>query len=195
MKILLLAANPTSTNPLRLDEEVRTIEDKIRLAEHRNAVQIVSKWAVRPDDLQLALLQHKPTIVHFSGHGAGRSGIVLHGDLPGSDYVVTGDALKHLFDTLKRNIRIVVLNMCESAAQAAAVVEVVDFVVGMDDSIDDEAARKFAGSFYLGIASGESVDTAFRLGISAVKLHGLPDDHVPRIYVRTGASADEVLCG
>ncbi len=47
----------------------------------------------------------------------------------------------------------------------------------------------------LGIASGESVKTAFQLGISAVKLHGLPDDNVPRLHVRVGVSEDEVLCG
>lgn len=195
MRVLVLSANPTTTNVVLLDEEFRAIEQNIRLSEYRNRLDVVSKWAVRPDDLQLALLQHKPTIVHFSGHGSGSPGIVLHGDVPGTDSVVTGDALMHLFATLKRNIRMVVLNACESAEQAEAIIKVVDFVVGMGAAIDDDSARKFAGSFYLGIASGESVKTAFQLGISAVKLHGLPDDNVPRLYVRVGVSEDEVLCG
>ena len=193
MKILLLASNPTTTGQVLLDEEVRAIEEKIARSAGRDAVQVVSKWAVRPDDMQQALLDHEPTIVHFSGHGAGRSGIVLHGDVPDTDYLVTGDALKHLFATLRGKIRIVVLNACESSEQANNVAEVIDFVVGMDDSVDDETARKFASAFYLGIASARSIDTAFHMGISSVKLHGLPDDHVPRLYVRPGASADEVL--
>lgn len=193
MKVLILAANPASTNQLSLDEEVRSIDEKIRLSEHRRSLQLVSKWAVRPDDLQLALLQCKPTFVHFIGHGAGGAGIVLHGDIPGVQRVVTGDALAHLFGALKKNIRVVLLNSCESTEQAEAIAKVVDFVIGMNDKIDDESARRFAASFYLGIASGESVNTSFCLGVSGVKLHGLPDEHVPRLYVRYGASADEVL--
>lgn len=194
IKILFLASNPTTTDCfLLLDEEVRAIDEKIARSAGRDAVQVVSKWAVRPDDLHQALLDHMPTIVHFSGHGAGRSGIVLHGDVPDTEYRVTGDALKDLFAALRGNIRVVVLNACESSEQADKVAEVIDFVVGMDDSVDDETARKFAASFYLGIASSQSIDTAFKMGISSIKLHGLPDDHVPQLHVRPGASASEVL--
>lgn len=195
MKILFLAANPTTTDPLSLDEEMRAIEEKIRVSDHRNRIEVVSKWAVRPDDLHLALLRVRPTIVHFSGHGAGAPGIVLHGDATGTDRPVPGDALRHLFRTLPGNIRIVVLNACCSSAQASAVAEVVDFVIGMRDIVQDEAARRFAASFYLGLASGVSVGTAFQLGISSVKLHGLPGDDVPKLLVRPGASDDEVLVG
>ena len=195
MKILFLAANPTTTNPLSLDEEMRAIEEKIRASDHRDQVEVVSKWAVRPDDLQLALIRQRPTIVHFSGHGAGAPGIVLHGDTPGVDRPVTGDALKHLFRTLPGNLRVVVLNACYSKDQAVAVSEVVDFVIGMNDSVDDEAARRFAASFYLGLASGLSVHVSFQLGINSVKLHGLPGDDIPELLVRDGASPGEVLIG
>lgn len=193
MKVLFLAANPTTTNQLQLDEEMRAIEEKVRFSQHRDAVEVISKWAVRPDDLQLALLQVKPMVVHFSGHGAGSPGIVLHGEVRGTEYLVPADALKHLFSTLKKNIRVVVLNACETEEQASAVAEVIDFVIGMDASIHDETARRFSAAFYLGLASGESVATSFEMGISAVKLHGLPDADVPSLHVRPGASADDVL--
>lgn len=193
MNILLLASNPTTTDQNLLDEEVRAIEEKIGRAEHRERVHFVPKFAVRPDDLHLAFIQVKPTVVHFSGHGAGHLGIVFHGDVPGTDYQVPGEALKHLFATLKGDIRVVVLNACESSEQAKLIVEVIDFVIGMGDTIDDESARRFAAAFYLGISSGMSVHVAFQMGISAVKLHGLPDSDVPQLYVRPGVSADEVL--
>lgn len=195
VKILFLAANPTTTPALSLDEEMRAIDEKIRVSEHRDRIEVVSKWAVRPDDLQLALLQVRPTIVHFSGHGGGTPGIILHGDSMGSDRPVTGDALRHLFETLPGKIRVVLLNACYSADQATAVSDAVDFVIGMKDTVDDETARRFAASFYLGLASAVSVGTAFQLGISSVKLHGLPGDDVPVLHVRSGASADEVLVG
>lgn len=87
------------------------------------------------------------------------------------------------------------LNACYSAEQGAAVAEAVDFVIGMADTVDDETARRFAASFYLGLASAVSIRTAFELGINSVKLHGLPGDNVPILRVRDGSSADDVLVG
>lgn len=193
VKVLFLAANPTTTTRLTLDEEMRAIEERIQLSEHRDRLRVVSKWAVRPDDLQVALLSERPAVVHFSGHGTDAAGIVLHGDVTGSYKPVTGKALRHLFETLLGNIRIVVLNACHSSDQAQAIAEVVDFVIGMKDTVDDEAAKHFAASFYLGLASGESVRTAFQLGINSVMLHELPGEDVPELLVRSGASAEEIL--
>ena len=79
-KILILAANPTNTNQLRLDEEVREIENSHKQATNREEVEIISKWAVRVDDLRRELLYHKPNVVHFCGHGEGDDGLVLEDD-------------------------------------------------------------------------------------------------------------------
>jgi len=79
IKALFLAANPTSTSRLAIDEEMRAIEQKFWAAEHRDALVFQSAWAVRPGDLLQLLNQHKPHIVHFSGHGSGE-GLSLAGD-------------------------------------------------------------------------------------------------------------------
>lgn len=194
VKLLILAANP-STHP-RLDplEEIRAIKEKVRQAKYTEFFDIDSAEAVRPDDLHQVLLDNQPTIVHFSGHGDASSGLVLHGDTSGTESLVSVDALKHLFKTLKGNIRIVVLNTCASAECADAISEDIDFVVGMNAPVGDDSARKFAASLYLGIASGESVNKAFELGISAIKVNALPDDRVPILKVRPGASSEDVLC-
>jgi hypothetical protein len=76
-KILILAANPTDTSKLRLDEEVRSIQIAHRQATNREKIEIISKWAVQVDDLRRELLYHKPNIVHFCGHGAGDDGLLL----------------------------------------------------------------------------------------------------------------------
>jgi hypothetical protein len=54
---------------LALDEECREITAKIRSTDHRDAIELIAAWAVRPSDLQQLLLQHRPQVVHFSGHG------------------------------------------------------------------------------------------------------------------------------
>ena len=46
-KILILSANPKNTSPLRLDQEVREIEEGLRRANKREQFQLEQKWAVR----------------------------------------------------------------------------------------------------------------------------------------------------
>ena len=69
--ILILAANPKSTERLRLDEEVKKIEQGLERSKRRDQFKLVVKWAVTDDDLRRSLLDHEPEIVHFSGHGTG----------------------------------------------------------------------------------------------------------------------------
>jgi hypothetical protein len=71
--LLFLAANPTDTYKLRLDEEVREIEAGLRRSQYRDRFELKQQWAVRPIDLRRAMLDCKPQIVHFSGHGIGQS--------------------------------------------------------------------------------------------------------------------------
>ena len=89
-----------------------------------------------------------------------------------------------------------VLNACFSEVQAKAIVEQIDFVVGMGDSIGDEAARVFSAAFYRGLAFGRTIRSAFELGINELRLAGLgAEDSTPQLLVRQGADADAALVG
>ena len=79
IRVLFLAASP-KVSPLSLDEEIREITAKIRAADYRDSLEVISRWAVRPDDLQQALLEHQPHILHFSGHGTTSEELVLIDD-------------------------------------------------------------------------------------------------------------------
>src|SRR5262245_29518287 len=70
-KVLLLAVNPVDDlfPRLRLAEEAREISKAIQSGTKPDLLELITQWAVRPGDLQEALLTHKPQIVHFSGHG------------------------------------------------------------------------------------------------------------------------------
>ena len=70
-KILFLAANPQGTGRLRLDQEVRDVEEGLRRSQLRQQFELQQRWAVRPRDVQRAMLDLNPQIVHFSGHGEG----------------------------------------------------------------------------------------------------------------------------
>ncbi len=162
--VLFLAANPLDQDLLRLDEENRTIVEKIRASEHRDAIKLVSRWAVRPGDLQQALNEHQPHIVHFSGHGNQDSIVFQNAD--GTTKPVSKVAIAATLITGGDNVRVVLFNSCFSQGQAKAVTEHIEVSVGMNDSIGDEAARIFAGQFYPAIGFGRSVKNAFDQAIN-----------------------------
>src|SRR5579872_7156264 len=112
-RILFLASNPTDTGRLRLDKEVREVDEGLRRSNERDQFDLVQKSAVRVDDLRRSLLDHSPRIVHFSGHGTGADGITVE-DENGEAYDVPNDALAGLFGLCAGDIECVVLNACYS---------------------------------------------------------------------------------
>lgn len=173
-----------------LDEEIRAITQKIRASEHRDLLQVASVWAVRPDDLLQALNEHKPQIVHFSGHGSASEAVILT-DRNGHPRGVSTQAIKALFIALKDNIQVVVLNACYSHSQAEAIVEVIDCAIGMNTAIGDQAATVFASSFYRALGFGRSVQEAFDQGKVALLLEGIGEENTPELLVRTGVDPSQ----
>ncbi len=197
IKVLFLAANPKQTDPLRLGEEVRTIEERLRLAGLRDKFELEQGWAVRVSDLQDHLLRHRPNIVHFSGHGA-EEGIFLE-NATGQAQPVTTRALQGLFRIIQRRadseaerVRCVVLNACLTERVAKALAEQVDCVVGMSEEIADPASISFAAGFYRGLGEGDSVQLAFDLGCNQIDLDGWEGSGLPKILCASHINPDEV---
>jgi len=180
IKILFLAANPKDTSPLRLDEEIRGIDQALRQSEFRDKFDIKQHWAVRVTDLQSYFLRYKPDIVHFSGHGSESSEIILE-DNDGNSQSVSNRALSQLFSVLKDNIRCVVLNACYSEQQAQAIAKNIDCVIGMSKLIGDSATISFAVAFYQALGYGKDVKTAFELGRAQIDLEGLNEQDTPKL--------------
>jgi hypothetical protein len=179
-KIIILTANPSNTQPLRLSEEVREIKTARERSLKREQFEIIVEEAVRPKELRRALLDYKPQIIHFSGHGGGEHGLALMGD-SGEALLVKPDALASFFKILKDifPIECVLLNACYSEVQAKGIYPYVDYVVGMNQKIGDEAARQFAIGFYDTLFAGESIESAFALGCNAIELESIPEHLTP----------------
>jgi CHAT domain len=120
--ILILSANPQGTDPLRLDQEVREIREAIQRSRHRDQFQIEQRLAVRPRDIQLALLEYRPQIIHFCGHGGGQHGLVLE-DERGEINFVSTQALASLFELFAEQVECILLNACYSKMQAEAIAQ------------------------------------------------------------------------
>ena len=175
-KILILAANPWETKRLGLDEEYQRIQELWENSDLRERFELRYYPALRGEALLEKVLKFKPHLIHFSGHGEDSS--LVFTDLSGDNrYEVTKEALAQLFKLCAPDLKAVFLNACHSAKQADAIIEQVDYVIGMNAAIDDLAAINFSQGFYTALFNQGSVDIeqAFNAGLTKMAIAQIAD--------------------
>ncbi len=187
MKILFLAANPSDTGRLALDQEIRGIRERLQMSELRDRFELVSAWAVRAGDLRQELLAHKPAIVHFAGHGT-PEGLILEGQT-GTRQRIPSSALASLFGLFTAHVQCVVLNACYSDDQAEAIAQQIPVVVGMKGPVVDRAGVLFADGLYQAIGHDRTIEDAVALGRAAYELEGITATAEPQIKTKAGVNA------
>ncbi len=70
-----------------------------------------------------------------------------------------------LFKVLSENIKCVVLSSCYSKEQAKAISKNGIYVIGMNSSVEVEAATAFSLGFYQAIGEEEDISTSFEIGL------------------------------
>ena len=183
-RILILAANPAGTGPLRLSEEVREIEAGLGRSIKKSVFAIHQAWAPRPRDVRRALLDYSPEFVHFCGHGAGDEGLIFENE-SGEPHLISTQALADLFALFSSQIKCVVLNACYSEVQARAIAKHIEAVVGMQRAIGDRSAVEFAIGFYDAIAASRTSSEAFRFGCNAIQLAGAEGHLIPSLLLQS----------
>ena len=181
IKILFLAANPTDTARLRLDQECREIREKLQLGKLRDSFNLETRHAVRVKDITEAIFNVEPNIIHFSGHGIGEDGLIFE-DNSGDPFSVESDTLAEIFELLKNQVNCVVLNACFSEIQVKAIAEHISFVIGMNNSIGDEAAIAFSSGFYKALVGNCSIEDSFKFGCIEIKSYKIPENLTPVLY-------------
>jgi hypothetical protein len=190
--ILFLSANPASTQRLELINECNKIEEEIRYAAGSDKFNFKQHHDISLEDLRKQILLHNPQIIHFSGHGSEESELIFK-DKSGEVQTVPQGALSEFFEILGKDISLVFLNACFSEEQAKAISKHVDFVIGMSRAISDEAAIKFAVSFYSSFGFGKSVEDSFKLAKVDLKFEAIPEEVTPRLLVKEGVDTKTVI--
>lgn len=191
--VAFFATDPATASDRRLllDEEVREIQQKIRLSDHRDAVKLESRWALRSGDILQYMNELEPTVVHFSGHGTNQDELVLQ-DRNGDAALISLASIVGTFE-LFDSVRLVFFNTCHSYNQAAACTKYVDAAIGMNQEIGDTAARVFASQFYSAIGFGKSIPNAFKQAKNALMLEGIPEESTPELHLRSGIEESELI--
>ena len=180
--ILVLAANPKNTPPLRLDKEIQEIYNGLERAQKRDEFVLKPILAARATEVRRAMLKYKPNIVHFCGHGI-EEGIAFE-DESGQAMLVNSETLAGFFELFADKLECVVLNACFSESQAEAVSKHIPYVVGMKKAIGDIAATEFAIAFYDAVGAGESIEFAFKLACNAVEWKNIHQSLIPTLKIK-----------
>jgi len=166
-KILILASNPRKD--LNLDREIRDLKKVISRHGKEAELEVEIELAVRPDDLQELLLEYEPLIVHFCGHGTGEKGLVLQNDA-GREQLVSTNNFSNVLALFNDKVQCVILNACYSEVQVQAIIEHINYAIGMSQEIRDDAAIAFATGFYQALAHGKSIDESYKHGCVAIQI-------------------------
>ena len=191
-KILRLAAKSNASSRVQFERKISKFDEGLERTRHRSEFEISTRWAVRPRDLQRALFEESPQVVHFIGHGTKNSGLYFE-DETGKSRPISPSALSSLFKLFEQreSVECVLLSECYTETQAHAIAEHVPYVLGTRPGINDKAAVAFYVGFYDALASGESVEFAFEFGKSAVALSGFDNEDAPILIARGIEWVDE----
>ena len=160
LNILFLTARPTDVDDLRLGDEYRKVVDEVK----GDTLSFRLEPSVRITTIIKAIDQNNPDILHFSGHGSGKEGLLVQAE-DGTHQLFPTPGLDRMFASLKKNIKCVVLNACYSKEQAEVISQHGIHVVGMKEPIGDHAAIAFSVGFYQGLSSKNDYIHAFDRGM------------------------------
>lgn len=183
-KLLFTYSAPLNVPPLRLGTEEKQIKEALRAITDRGKMHIDTIPAVELKDFSNAFNRYRPNILHISSHG-NQECIVLENE-KGDEIFVDGDTLMNIVKLAGKQLKIVVLNACESSKMAASLINVVDIAIGMNVSIGDDAARAFAVQLYSSIGENIPIGLAFEQAKFAISANGISEAGTPVLYYKKG---------
>jgi hypothetical protein len=194
LDVLYSTANPDAARPLRIDAEMRQVQEAVRGSRLRDNISLHYRPAANLKSIMDGLNDLAPGIVHFSGHGYSGGIAVDHAKVKRpSGKIVTFDLLAKAVAAVDTPPQVIVLNSCHSAGAKKAFLPPARAVIAMGDSISDLAATAFAAQFYAAVAAGQSLKAAFAQGVVAIEAVSLNEAKTPQLILADGINAGNIV--
>jgi len=169
IKILITGAQPVNTVDIELMNELEKMKDIIRSFP---LFKLIPRYGSTPDNFNEDLSYFKPQILHLTAHG--NKGEILFEDDRGKKNPRKMDMIADLIkihnknQTLNDSLIGLILSSCYSEVGAKKLVNSVNFVIAMSDSILVDSAIQFVEGFYSGIKSGKNIQDSFDSGLAYI---------------------------
>jgi hypothetical protein len=199
LRILVVASNPRGTGQLNLDKELSRIKETWG---SRIGVEVDYVKPQREHILdQLARKDYH--VIHYMGHGDfsnEKGGMLLLEKDDGNREVdaITGEELGVLIQDEQSSLQLVFLNACKSATSdarqgvdpfsgvaTALINQGVTAVLAMQFPISDEAAIRFADTFYKRVSSGYPLEAAVSEARKLLYKREQPEWATPVLFLRS----------
>jgi hypothetical protein len=194
LDVLYLTANPSAKHALRVEAEVRQVQDAIRGSRFRDNIRLHYSPAADLDSIIQGLNDHAPTVVHFSGHGYSGGLAVDSAQVKRPrGKLVTFELLAKALAATDTPPGVIVLNACESQGAKKFFLPPGSAIVVMSDTISDLAATAFSNKFYAAIAAGQSLQSAFDQGRVAVEAASINEAGIPVLICAKGVDPKKMI--
>lgn len=179
ISILFVTANPPGTAELKLQNEETAVRRGLLTGRFGMQFVVIPVRCATVQQLQAALTQHKPRIVHFASHGDADH-LIMHADGGGPHYLPKS-ALAFMLPLLSEHTRIVVMNSCFGSVEAQQIADAVGVAIGLRKKISTGGAAALAEGFYLGLADGVSVKDSYLRGVASLGAAVPPEKDLPQL--------------
>jgi hypothetical protein len=192
-RVAFLLASPIGAGSINVGMDFREADDAVQKSKNRSKFELRPFPAAHAGTLLDALNEFKPDIIQFSGHGGQQSILVDTAEVVTSGGMVLDYALfKEMLSATENPPKLLILSACQTLDGADKLLDVVPLVIAMSDKISDWAGAFFSRRFFAAIASGASVDIAFRQAKSYLAAENLPEAHLPVLLNRQGIDPKSV---
>ena len=164
--ILFASAHPRKTERMAIDYELRQLIDELIKGKARDHFEFLHPTMALDKSNFLRIEDHKPFILHFSGHG-GPEGILIQ-DGHNNPLPLSNDFLDYFFKDLRGITELVVLNSCLSENQSQIIAQHIPYVVGTNQKVRDKDAIAFSEGLYNGLGEGKDIPSAIKRGLKSV---------------------------
>lgn len=187
LRILFFTANTEDSPPLNLDGEFRSLVDLLR-KDGLLGVHVDEPCHVRHATFHLLeqiARKFRPHILVLAGHSADETLVIE--STAGVSVKMPATALGPVLRHLVPELRCLLLNLCDLAPQAQALLPYVPYTIGMKGTIPDQSAIAFSTSFCYWVAKGDSLGSAFTNAQNRIHAIGLTGKEMPQHFFRQGA--------
>jgi len=159
-RLLFVSASPRDSLRLRVEDEIREIENALARSKHGDKFELSKSIGVRKSELHSILSRHNPHFLHISTHTS-KDNLIFE-DQSGLAALLAGEQFDRLLKTFKKDLEVVIINakypadMCEQFARH------IDFVIACTDgALADQDAILFAKGFYEETGNNSDLQQAF----------------------------------